>query len=333
MCASQGKKLYLFTDIADDSTPFNPLIDGTLDDISDRIINALDWSEPFYKNESIQALDEVLEVLDKSHTPITFKNVVHELNKHTNKKNIKGLINQLGKVSKSPYGNLLNSESNSTLTFNKLRIENACIYIGISSMGHSSSGHILNKVFFGGLLTHAKDSLIGKVPGLGNPEKRPISVVFDELSSTIHEGFIDLQNKCRSAGIEITYATQGPSDIDRISPTLTAQIFENTNNLFVFNQIVPAHTEFFARTFGTITTDKKTHVIEDNQKKSMGTVREVEEFMVHSNILRNLRVGQCVLFQRIPKRVDLLNIRYWQESDIALADNQNQIEQAQVVFN
>ena len=332
MCAKSGKKLHLFTDIAEDATPFNPLLDGTLDDISDRIINALDWSEPFYKNESIQALDDVLQCLFESRTTITLKNILTELEKHRNKKNIKGLINQLGKVSRSPYGTLLNNESKDVLTFNRLRLKDACIYIGISSMGHSSSGQILNKIFFGGLLTHAKDSLIGKVPGLRNPEARPISIIFDELSSTIHEGFIDLQNKCRQAGMEITYATQGPSDIDRISPILTAQIFENTNNLFVFNQIVPAHTEFFAKTFGTMRGEKKTHVMEDNKKGNMGSIREVEEFMVHGNILRSLRVGQCVLLQRTPKRIDLLNIRNWELDQMLDYATDRQADGAQAIF-
>ncbi len=280
-------------------------------DISDKIINALEWSEPFYKNESIEALDDVLGALSYSNTTITLEAIAQELKKHKNFKNIKGLYNQLSKVVTSEYGSLLNSKSKDTLSFNRLRVEQACLYIGISAMGHSSSGSILNKMFFGGLLTHAKESLIGKVQGLNNPQDKPISIFFDELSSTIHEGFIDLQNKCRQAGMEITYATQGPSDIDRISPTLTSQIFENTNNLFIFNQIVPAHTEFFARMFGTINSEKKTHVIDNDQRQSMGTVREVEEFLVHSNILRNLRVGQCVFLQREPKRIDLLNVRYW----------------------
>ncbi|RZF21161.1 hypothetical protein DAY19_14380 [Halobacteriovorax vibrionivorans] len=332
MCANQDKKLYLFTDISDETSYFNPLLDGSLDDISDRIINALDWSEPFYKNESIEALDHVLQALYKSQTTITFKNIVIELNKHQNKKNIKGLINQLTKINNSPYGELLNNESSDVLTFNKLRVENACIYIGISSMGHSSSGHILNKVFFGALLTHAKDSLTNKVRGLKDPLRNPMSIVFDELSSTIHEGFIDLQNKCRQAGMEITYATQGPADIDRISPILTAQIFENTNNIFVFNQVVPTHTEFFARIFGTIRKDKLTHVVENDQRQNTGSVREVEEFIVHSNILRNLRVGQCVLFQRIPKRIDLINVRYF-KAQARVPDTKDQAQLAGAIFN
>lgn len=314
ICKYNNKKLYVFCDFYKDSSAFNPLIGGNLNDISDKIINALEWSEPFYKNESIEALDNVLMELERSNVPITLGAITEQLKTHRNFKNIKGLYNQLNKVNQSDFGKLLNSKDRDTLNFNKLRTENACLYIGISAMGHSSSGSILNKIFFGGLLTHTKETLIGNVPGLLDPLKSPISIFFDELSSTIHEGFIDLQNKCRSAGIEITYATQGPSDIDKISPTLTAQIFENTNNLFIFNQVVPAHTEFFARMFGTANSEKKTHVIEKNQKQDMGTVRDVEEFIVHGNILRNLRVGQCVLLQREPKRIDLLNIRLWKPS-------------------
>tara|TARA_R110002072_G_scaffold534_8_gene4303 strand:- start:54813 stop:56234 length:1422 start_codon:yes stop_codon:yes gene_type:complete len=333
MCHAQNKKLYIFSDISENATPFNPLLDGSLDDISDRIINALDWSEPFYKNESISALDEVLEALRNNDLPITLERITSELTKHKNLKNIKGLVNQLSKVSKSPYGKLLNYEGKDSLSFNSLRLQNACIYIGVSSMGHSSSGNILNKIFFGGLLNHTKESLTGKVPGLMRPLEKPISVVFDELSSTIHEGFIDLQNKCREAGIEITYATQGPSDIDRISPILTQQIFENTNNLFVFNQVVPEHTEFFARTFGTVKNEKKTHVIENDRRVGTGTEREVEEFVVHSNILRSLKVGQCILYQRVPKRINLLNIRHFKVNEIDLPDTNAQEGRSNSIFS
>lgn len=311
ICEVNHKKLYVFSDLKTHNTAFNPLLGGNINDISDKIINSLEWSEPFYKNESIEALDEVLKVLESSKTPTTLESICVELKKHKNFKNIKGLYNQLNKVNSSEYGALLNSNSSDVLNFSRLRLENACLYIGISAMGHSSSGSILNKMFFGGLLTHAKESLTEKVHGITNPELKPISIFFDELSSTIHEGFIDLQNKCRQAGMEITYATQGPSDIDKISPTLTQQIFENTNNLFIFNQMVPVHTEFFAKMCGTVTREKNTHVIDEGLKQNSGTVRDVEEFLVHGNIFRNLKVGQCVLLQRTPKRIDLLNFKHW----------------------
>lgn len=310
MCQFFGKKAYIFSSIETCGASFNPLLDGDLDDISDRIISSLIWSEPFYKNECVEALDEALIELKSLNRVITLKNICELLKKHPNKKNIKGLLNQLNKLNYGEFGKLLNDESDQALSYARVRRERACLYVGISSMGLSSSGNILNKIFFGGLLTHCKEVFNGQISGIRDPKDHPISIYFDELSSIIHEGFIELQNKCRSAGVELTFATQCPSDIDRISPILTTQIFENTNNLFVFNQIVPEHTEFFARTFGTVASTKKTHVTEGGEKQDRGSEREVEEFLVHGNIFRQLRVGQCVFLQRIPKRVEVINVSY-----------------------
>jgi conjugal transfer pilus assembly protein TraD len=76
---------------------------------------------------------------------------------------------------------------------------------------------------------------------------------------------------------------------------------------------------------------KKTHVIENNQTQDMGTIREVEEFLVHSNIFRNLRVGQCVFLQRVPKRIDLINVRFWQPPKL-IPTSKVSTEQAQTIF-
>ena len=175
--------------------------------------------------------------------------------------------------------------------------------------GNFSIGLAVNKLFFGNLFYHSKEAFNGVIPGLENPLESPIAVFFDELSSTVNDSFIDLQNKCRASGIQLTYATQCPSDLDRVSPEFTRQVFENTHNFFIFNQLVPAHTEFFANLAGTTTTLKKTYAMEDDKRSSFGTEREVEEFIAHANIFRGLKVGQCIFIQRMPKRVDLINVR------------------------
>ena len=38
--------------------------------------------------------------------------------------------------------------------------------------------------------------------------------------------------------------------------------------------------------------------------------REVEELIVHSNILKNLNIGQCVLLRHFPTNIDLINMKY-----------------------
>jgi len=228
------------------------------------------------------------------------------LEKSQERKNISGLLSQLFTLDKSEYGTLIDASRAKSLTYDQIREEGACVYIGISALGMGSAGNILNKLYFGGLLHHCRNSYTRR----STKETGPMSLFFDELSSVIHEGFIDLQNKCRGARMEITYATQCTSDIDRLGENLTSQIFENTNNLFIFNQMVPKHTEFFAKTCGTIQTLKKTFATEEGIRSDNGSEREVEEFLVHANILRNLRVGQCVFLQRVPKRLELLNVRF-----------------------
>jgi type IV secretory pathway TraG/TraD family ATPase VirD4 len=309
ICQSFGKKAYVISDVERSSVAFNPLLEGSSHDITNRIMSALEWSESFYKNEANRVLFEAVLQCDRDKTPISLENLVEKLSTYHDRKSISGLLSQLSSMAKSEYGPILNANLDNSLTFRKIRSEGACVYVGISSMGMGSVGMAINKLYFGGLLFHSKESFNGVIPNVPDPLASPISIFFDELASIAHEGFIDLQNKCRAAGIEITFATQCPSDLDRISKEMTLQIFENTNNFFIFNQVIPSHTEFFSKLAGTHRTIKKTYATEDGRRGDRGTEREVEEFIVHANIFRNLRVGQCVFIQRTPKRVDLLNVK------------------------
>lgn len=301
-CKLYGKEYFIFNDTDFEASSFNPLLGASHGDVANIIMNAITWSEPFYKNECEDALLDSLSKIYERNEDLTFTNLLSNLQIHPNKNNIKTLLNITKMLNNSKFGLLINGSR--PQTFTKLRESDCCLYIGISSMGIGSLGNFLNKVFFGGLLNHAKVTLDNKA------DYSPISIFFDELSSTIHEGFIDLQNKCREAKMEITYATQGPSDFEKISPSLSNQIFENTNNIFLFNQIVPLHTEYFSRMFGTIRSRKSTHVTHHDLIQSAGTTRDTEEFIVHGNVIKNLKIGQCIFFQRSPKKISLLNIKF-----------------------
>lgn len=309
LCERFSKKAYVVSDVEPLPAAFNPLLEGSANDITNRIMAALEWSESFYKNEAQRVLREAIRQCEREKIAITLENLVEKLSSYHDRKSISGLLSQLISIHHSEYSAILNTSEKNSLTFRKIRTEGTCVYIGISSLGMGSVGMAINKLYFGGLLYHSKEAFNGLIPNFPDPLLCPISVFFDELASIAHEGFVDLQNKCRGAGIEITYATQCPSDLDRISKEMTLQVFENTNNYFIFNQVVPAHTEFFSKLAGTHTTVKKTFATEDGKRSERGSEREVEEFIVHANIFRNLRVGQCVFIQRTPKRVDLVNIK------------------------
>ncbi|GAB4023847.1 MAG: hypothetical protein Fur0010_27090 [Bdellovibrio sp.] len=310
LCRKYGKQARIISDTVEETTFFNPLLEGDIQEISNRIMGALEWGETYYKSESQKALLEALRQIELNGNDITLEHILELLNSYHDRKSISGLHTQLFLLSNSSYSKIINCSNSESLNFKQIRLEKSCIYIGISSLGIGSVGLALNKLYFGGILNHCKEAFNGIISGLEKPLDLPISLFFDELSSTVNDQFIDLQNKCRAAGIELTYATQCPSDLDRVSPDFKRQVFENTNNLFIFNQIVPDHTEFFARTAGTTRALKKTFAIENNQRSQSGSEREVEEFIVHANIFRELRVGQCIYIQRTPKRVDLVNIKH-----------------------
>ena len=57
----------------------------------------------------------------------------------------------------------------------------------------------------------------------------------------------------------------------------------------------------------------------------MNSVREANELLVHPDIIKNLRVGQCVLLRHNPTRLDLLNLR---ERKLIIEREQEDIEDA-----
>lgn len=314
ICSRHGRKVYYFNEFTANATPFNPLLDGNVDQICDRIVNACNWSDEFYKTTSVNALKEALTYLKSQGEVITVEKIVHELDKRKDIRDISGLLLQLKNASMSEFGWLVNSDSPDTLSFKKVREENACLYIGISSLGYFETAKFFNRLFLDNLLFHTYESLQGEVKRSGDMANRPMSVYFDELSSIVTPRFIELQNKCRAAGINITYATQCPSDINTVSIELRDQIFENTENLFVFKHFIPVHTEYLSKMAGTLKGEKITHSIEEGQRTGLGSSREVERLFLHPNVLRNLRVGQCIYINKKHRELDVLNIREHQRN-------------------
>ena len=68
--------------------------------------------------------------------------------------------------------------------------------------------------------------------------------------------------------------------------------------------------ELFAESIGTNESVKQTIRVEDGEELAQGSQRTVEELTAHSNIIKNLGKGQCILLRHYPTRLDLLNVKY-----------------------
>ncbi len=307
LCELYDRECFIFSEHYSEVIKLNPVKEGSINQVVDRIMCAFDWSEQFYKDIAQKTLRDILVSLQKKKITFSLSSILTELQeKHKSDKTL-GLETKLESLVESDFGKLLVDDAE-TLTFSEIRKKKACLYIGLSTQGYGETAMALGKIFLGELLYNSYWQLTKSVNS-HESMKNAISVFFDEFGALVTPRFIELQNKCRGAGIQLYMAVQSASDIDRVDPKLTEQIIENASNLFVLKQRLDQSASLFSNAIGTIITKKYTHTMEDGERQSKGTEREVNENLVHPDIIKNLRVGQCILLQHNPTKIDLLNIR------------------------
>lgn len=304
LCETWGRKCYIFSEHYENSISLNPLRDGSINQICDRIMGAYEWTEPFYEDCARRALNQVLKKIKSDKKVITLKRIYDELKEIEDKNNI-GIVTKLESILESDFGPILSDDD--AVSFSEIREEKACVYIGLSTQGYPKTARAVGKFFLGDL-THNSYSALKKNYGK-EAQKNPFSIFIDEFGAVVTQEFIELQNKCRDAGIEITVAMQTTSDINKVDPELTSQIFECASNIFVLKQRLDSSASYFSDSIGTFLTKKKTVRFEDDEQTDMGSEREVHELIVHPDIIKNLRIGQCVLLRHNPTQVNLVNLR------------------------
>lgn len=305
LCEEYKKPCYIFSEHYPESIKMNPFLEGTINQVVDRIMSAYIWENEFYKEYARSSLFKVLEKLERNDLDFSLKSILDELILIQDKDNI-GLVNKLLSIQKSDFAPLLKG-SREDYTLSKIREERACLYIGLSTQGYGETAKAVGKLFLGELLHNSYTTLRSQQLKAGL--RNPMSVYFDEFGSLVTDQFIELLNKCRGAGIEITMAVQTPSDIDKLNKELTLQIIENSGNLFILKQRLSAGASLFSEAIGTIKSKKQTLRFEEGETQNLGSEREVHELLVHPDLIKNLGVGQCVLLRQGPTRLNLINIR------------------------
>lgn len=303
LCAENNRPCYIFSEHFKESIGLNPFKDGSINNIAERIMKSFKWESEFYHDCCKSKLYEALLKITKEEKEITLKSIFdyyHEIKDA----NSNGLYTRLQSILLSDFGKIFGTEDG--LTVSQIRNERACLYIGLSTQGYGETATAIGKILLGELLYNSYQSL---TRGTEDALKNPISVYFDEFGSLVTDQFIELQNKCRGAGIELTLAVQTSADIDKISPDLTRQVIENAGNIFILKQRLQYAAELFSEAIGTGITLKQTYRVENGEKMEMGSEREAHELLVHPDIIKNLNVGQCVLLRQGPTRLNLVNVR------------------------
>ncbi|MFZ3231714.1 MAG: TraM recognition domain-containing protein [Pseudobdellovibrio sp.] len=317
------------------SVPYNLVQEGTATQLRDKIMLSLNWSEEFYKNQSasfllklliglcwlrdntnfvftlstILKVTESLEFLEALALRIpeesakekqALENCYNFLNSNENYKSLQGLRTQIESLVLSDFGNLISSPINGINLFDAIK-NNKLIFIFLDSRRYGETAKAVGKFILQDLkMVSARiDAEVQKF------ERKSFSVIIDEFADLAQEDFIGFLDRARSSRISIVVAHQEICDLLRISPEFAGRLMGNTSTLYAFLQKRPESAEMISSIAGTKKVWKETLRSEKLLFFDMPTgdksLREVEEFNIHPNLIKSLGVGKCVCVKKYPK--------------------------------
>ena len=317
------------------SHPYNAIGNGTANQLKDRVMGALNWSEEFYKNEASsfllkilrgltllrdrksQAFDlgtilncitdqnQILLVIDE--LPATETQVREELEglhrhlaKPENLKALQGLKSQLESLLLSDFGHLLRAHDGGIDLFEAIRHQKI-VYLLLDSRTYGESSRALGKI----ILQDLKAASAGVDNEIPRAERKSFAVIVDEFADMATEDFVGFLDRARSSKIGVVVAHQEIADLSRLSPEFARRLMNSTSTLFAFLQKLPDSSELIAGVAGTkktreVTEQAETDWLFGERKTGMKSIKEVDEFVIHPNVIRSLNVGECVMVQKYP---------------------------------
>ncbi len=319
------------------SVPYNPISHGSASELASRLMNAFQWSEPYYRAKAESALLKLFrglcELRDKGAIKITLKTVYESLHKKgyarelsqklklmgmkewealeevaemldrpSEAKDLQGLITNLEKVIYSGAGELLTSDSeNGAFTIDEAMSQGRISYFLMNSLSHKETANSVGKLLLQDLMGY-----VGRAYDDGASNKKPITIIIDEFAEFAIPEFPSFLNRVRGAGIGVMIAHQTRGDLKAISPDYQNKIEANTNTKIVAGVIDPDDAQFYSALIGTKTVQKETHQVTENggllalgdTRTGMKSVRDVEEFIVHPNRVKNIRQGEALVISR-----------------------------------
>jgi type IV secretory pathway TraG/TraD family ATPase VirD4 len=315
------------------SHSYNPVQYGSETEITSQIMNSLTWSETFYRDVAESGLmiiikafcfrrdkggrsfflndlysfltdasvrmDVLAEILNLSY-PERFKSdlrrVCEELS-NSKKDNYQGLINQLSKIMNSTAGEIVSGTPGmeSEFNFKDAIREKKIAYLFMNSLKLKETASVMGKLMLQDLM-----KTVGSIYDDGNFIKQPMTLIIDEFASFATPDFGEFIEKARGAGIGVIVAYQSRQSLNSIEGDLALKLNENTATKVVFQVQDSEDAEWFCGLLGTQKVEKETHQAEEgflfgDTKTGMKSVREVEEYVVHPNELKSLKMGQALL--------------------------------------
>lgn len=314
--------LFSLTDY-DKSYSYNPLMDGSVDQVAEKIINSFGFENEHYKTVQYEIFKNTLAIFKEANEYPTFLKLqqallnpsnLHALaasggdrlliewstefmgmNKDLRREQISGLVSHLGYFSSKDLRHLFNVEK-PTIRVSELMEKGKICYFQLPVLKSPILGKSVAKMVLQDI-----QSQVSERHASGKEDHQFYGIYLDDFTEYLTKSFVSVLNKSRSANVGVTFAHQAVGDLEALGKEVKNQIQTNANIKVFMRTNEPESTEYFAKTIGTIEGVKTT----SRQKEGSfgrvkvtadGSIREVEEFINHPNqFKRELGRGEGIV--------------------------------------
>ena len=291
---------------------YNPLATKNNVILADKIMSLFNFSEAHYQAIAHNYLLLLIKILINKSIPITFENIVKYfpikelkkvVDKHENEydvlktfieneNDIKGLQHRL-----NVYLQQLNASLGNDNDLTRLIAKHNIILFSLNSFKYPELASNVGKLIIQDLKEFATIK----------PQGQVINLILDEFNVFATNAVINLINKSRSFNYQCFLCFQTLKDLDINTKNITDIIFGNTANIIAHKIKDPNTAEYLAKVFGTRTNQKITKQFDQKSKTGKGSIREVEEYIVHPNELKNLKTGEIYCQLLLPSSNQIID--------------------------
>lgn len=317
------------------SQTFNPLINESVDQTTEKIINSFAIENEFYRTVQFDVFRNVLSIFkeakeyptflkirqaitdpaklqalaDRGNNPLLQEWAVEFLNtgKEMRKEQVSGLLGNLGYFTSGEVGSLFNTEYPS-INIQQIMDEKLIAFFQLPVLKSPMLGKAVAKMVLQDIQSNVS------VRHASGKEDHPfVAVYLDDFTEYLTKSFVSVLNKSRSANVGVTFAHQAIGDLESLGPEVKNQIQTNANLKVFMRTNEPESAEYFSKTIGT----RQTQKITSRQKQGImgteitgdGSVRDAEEFLIHPNVFKcEMGQGEAVVIlphQRGAKSVQI----------------------------
>jgi type IV secretory pathway TraG/TraD family ATPase VirD4 len=179
------------------------------------------------------------------------------------------------------------------------------VYIGLNSLGMPE----LAKVVSTSVLMRVAAYAGARTTGAASNTARRTALVVDEANFIARRQVKNLLSRARSAGIAVVLCTQSPGDWNDEEGRDWETITNNTNVSLLMRQNELHQAELLADLIGKETKSSLMSQVRDGVVLNSGSIREVIDYRVQPEQIRNLKVGQGYLRVGVPdSRVEYVTV-------------------------